>query len=545
MQHSTLLIAALSLFTCLASGFLNATTTWAADTLQFNRDVRPILSDHCFSCHGFDSKKREADLRLDTAEGAFAKREGDPAIVPGNPDASSIWKRIVSTNPDERMPPPQAHKDLNDQQREILRRWIQEGAAYEGHWAFVAPTKPAVPATAAHPVDAFLKARLNETGLAATARAEPAVLLRRLAFTLTGLPPTREEVAEFTADPSPTKYAAFVEKYLASPRYGEEQARYWLDVARYADTHGLHLDNERQMWAYRDWVIHAFNDNLPFDQFTRWQLAGDLLPEPTPEQLIATGFNRCNVTTSEGGALDDEFRYRYAVDRASTTIETWLGLTGGCAVCHDHKYDPLTTKEFYQLYAFFNQAADPPMDRNVANTDPFIQLYRPEQSAKLRELQTREAATLEALRESAAHVAYEEPTAENTPEQIVTDVLLDDQFPYGAGIRTTSRNPSVWENQDTFAPKFGIRSLYQASSYFLEDDVDFNTSPVEIPDDAAVEAWVYPDPNAPPAVIALVLKQGGEKVAHWGDPEIGNFGIGRGNKSLHLGPIPTPVAGID
>jgi hypothetical protein len=300
------------------------------DQIHFNQHIRPILSDKCFACHGFDAKKRKADLRLDLAEGAYADNDGVRAIVPGDLKKSEAWLRILSTDEDEMMPPPDSHKKITPEEREILQKWIEQGAPYQKHWSFEAPVKPAIPMatpSARNEIDAFIAQRLTATGLSLAPEADKPTLIRRVAFALTGLPPTTAEVDTFVTDASPNAYDAMVDRYLASPRFGEEMAKHWLDVARYADTHGLHLDNERQMWAYRDWVVGAFNRNLPFDQFTIEQLAGDLLPNPTRDQLVATGFNRCNVTTSEGGSIDAEYTFRYAVDRAATTAQAWMGLT--------------------------------------------------------------------------------------------------------------------------------------------------------------------------------------------------------------------------
>ena len=278
------------------------------------------------------------------------------------------------------MPPPASHKTLTDAEKALLKQWIEQGAPYQKHWAFEPIHRPAVPAIPGvtqpdrrFPRRPIAAGRADAAAAGGQGNADPP----RGARTDRSAADDQPKSTRIWRTSAPEAYEHMVDRYLASPRYGEEMARHWLDVARYADTHGLHLDNERQMWAYRDWVVKAFNDNLPFDQFTVWQVAGDLLPNPTTDQLVATGFNRCNVTTSEGGAIDAEFTYRYAVERTTTTAQAWLGLTAGCAVCHDHKYDPLTTKEFYSLYAFFNNAADPAMDGNIDTTPPFLKLPTP------------------------------------------------------------------------------------------------------------------------------------------------------------------------
>ena len=391
--------------------------------VRFNQDIRPILSDKCFACHGFDAKNRKAGRRLDTPEGAYAVSDDVQAIKPGDLSKSEAWKRIATDDEDDVMPPLDTHKKLTAEEKALIKRWVQQGAPYQKHWAFEPPVKVAPPeirnpqSAIRNPIDAFITDRLRREGLALSLEADCETLIRRVAFATTGLPPTVKEVDAFLADVSPDAYEKMVDGYMASPRYGEEMARHWLDVARYGDTHGLHLDNERQMWAYRDWVIRAFNQNLSFDQFTVWQLAGDLLPDATQEQLTATGFNRCNVTTSEGGAIAEEFTYRYAVDRTSTMAETWLGLTAGCAVCHDHKFDPISAKEFYSLYAFFQSNADPAMDGNALLTKPVLRLATPEQEKKLKELQAKAAALQKQVDEKLAAVEYTEPDPATDPAQ--------------------------------------------------------------------------------------------------------------------------------
>ncbi len=494
------------------SGILVPLVSSAGD-LQFNRDIRPILSANCFACHGFDAKKREADLRLDVPEGVFTPREGMTVIKPGDLASSELWRRILSDDPEVVMPPPSSRKTLTATEKETLKRWIEQGAAYQKHWAFEAPTTATPPEVAGsvaaqNEIDRFIFARLAAAKLAPNAEAARTTLIRRVAFTLTGLPPTMAEVAAFLADPAPTAYAAMVDRYLGSPRYGEEMARHWLDIARYADTHGLHLDNEREMWAYRDWVIAAFNRNLPFDQFTIEQLAGDLLPNPTKEQLIATGFNRCNVTTSEGGSIAEEFLYRYAVERASTTTQAWMGLTGGCAVCHDHKYDPLTTKEFYSLYAFFYSSADPAMDGNVRFTQPFLSLATPMQESELQRLKSEEQAAKQRLDQVLAAIHYVDPadSAETLPPQEIVDVWFDDLIPTAQRVSTTSRNKATWSNQggEIEIPS-GRRSLKQSGGDLYQDQFDGLAATWVIPDEAEIEVWVRTDAHEPPKSMMLQL----------------------------------------
>lgn len=381
--------------------------------LRFNRDVRPVLAETCFRCHGPGVKK--AGLRLDQREVALKPAEsGEVPIVPGKTDESEIIRRIFSEDESEVMPPPSAKKPLTLEQKNLLKQWVERGAPYEAHWSYTAPVKDAVPrldklAGAGNPIDAFIADRLQRDGLTMSPEADKETLIRRVSFALTGLPPTPREVDAFLGDLSVKAYGNMVERYLFSPRYGEEMARHWLDVARYADTHGLHLDNERQMWHYRDWVVKSFNDNQPFDRFTIEQLAGDQLPEPTPDQLVATGFNRCGVTTSEGGSIDAEWYFRNAVERASTMAETWMGMTAGCAVCHDHKFDPLSAKEFYSLYAFFYSAAGPAMDGNALLHEPTLKMPTPKQKGTLADLDVRIAEVRKELDRARQALAYRDP----------------------------------------------------------------------------------------------------------------------------------------
>jgi hypothetical protein len=358
---------------------LRAGTAFAADPIEFNRDIRPILSETCFACHGPDSAARKADLRLDRREAAVEAE----AIVPGDPEASGLVERIFSDDKTLLMPPPKSNKKLTPAQKDLFRRWVEQGAEYQPHWSFIAPKRPEPPAVqdaawVRNPIDRFVLTKLEQNHLRPAPEADRRTLARRLSLDLTGLPPDPAVVDAFVDDPAPDAYETLVDRFMDSPRWGEHRARYWLDAARYADTHGIHIDNYREMWSFRDWVINAFNRNVPFDTFTIEQLAGDLLPNRTLEQQVASGFNRCNITTSEGGAIAEEYLVLYDRDRTETTSQVWLGLTTGCAVCHDHKFDPLTQKEFYSLAAFFNNTTQAAMDGNVKDTPPIVFVPNPD-----------------------------------------------------------------------------------------------------------------------------------------------------------------------
>ena len=355
-----------------------------AGSVDFNREIRPILSDNCFACHGPDDATRKAKLRLDTKDGAFAKAG---VIVAGKAAESRLFKRISTKDPNAVMPPVAFGHKLTDKQIELIKRWIDEGAQWNEHWSFIAPKRPEVPAVTnkawvKNPIDAFVLARLEKEGLKPSPEADRATLIRRVSLDLTGLPPTPAEVDAFLADKSPDAYEKVVDRLLASPRYGEKMALHWLDLARYADTHGYHIDSHRDMWPWRDWVIKSFNDNKRFDQFTIEQLAGDLLPNATTEQKIASGFNRNHMINFEGGAIPEEYLNEYLVDRVETTATTWMGLTMGCARCHSHKFDPLSQKEFYQFYAFFNNVPEKGLDGNRGNAAPYMALPTDDQKAR-------------------------------------------------------------------------------------------------------------------------------------------------------------------
>ena len=378
---------------CLAFGPWLANAATDRTKVSFNRDIRPILSDTCFQCHGPDEAKRKSGLRLDDRASAIRPAEsGDIAIVPGKPEASALIARLLSKDADEVMPPPKLHKTIAPEQIETFKRWIAQGAEYQGHWAFAKPERPTPPSTSAQPIDAFIAARLEKEGMKLSPEADKPTLLRRATLDLTGLPPTPPEVEAFLADPAPNAFEKAVDRLLAAPRYGEKMAQQWLDFARYADSNGFQSDTSRQMWPWREWVIGAFNRNLPFDQFTIEQLAGDLLPNPTREQIVATGFNRNHRLNGEGGRIVEEWFAETVIDRVETTGLTWLALTFNCCRCHDHKYDPITQKEFYQFFAYFNSSDEngvlddfggAGVTRRGGNSRPVLALSTPGQQAQI------------------------------------------------------------------------------------------------------------------------------------------------------------------
>ncbi len=373
------------------------------EQVGFGDDVRPILSTKCFACHGPDAEQREGGFRLDEKASALGEGDsGERIIVPGDPESSEMIVRILSDDPDLVMPPEDFGKELTPQEIETLKLWIKQGAKWQKHWAYEAPVKSQLPDVrqgdwVRQPLDRFILARLEKENMKPGSRADRITLLRRVTFDLTGLPPSIEEVDNFLKDDSPNAYEKVVDRLLASPRYGEHMARYWLDAVRYGDTHGLHLDNYREMWPYRDWVIRAFNSNMPYDRFVTEQLAGDLLENPTQDQLVATGYNRCHVTTSEGGSIAEEVYVRNVVDRVVTFGTVFLGATFDCSRCHDHKFDPFTMHDFYSLFAYFNSMDGNPLDGNRKDPPPVIQVFTPEQKKQLAQYDSKLAALNQSL----------------------------------------------------------------------------------------------------------------------------------------------------
>lgn len=374
---------------CLVAVLGFVTTANADDVVQFNRDIRPLLSSKCYHCHGPDEGDREADLRLDKVEEDLAERG---VIVPGKPDESELIRRIVSDDADEVMPPPDAKMELTEEEISLLQRWVKQGGEFEGHWAFITPRDIQVPimdgreSPRRNEIDHFVQKQLKERGLTPSPEADRRTLIRRATFDLWGLPPTPEAIQEFLNDDRPDAYEHLIDRLLDSPRYGERMTLAWMDAARYGDTSVFHADGPRDMWPWRDWVLRAYNTNMPFDQFTLEQLAGDLLEQPTTDQMVATGFNRNHGTTDEGGAIDEEYRVEYIVDRVKTTSMVWLGLTMECAQCHDHKYDPISQEDYYRFFAFFNQTPEKGMQTRNGNAEPRVLVPTDVQQTKLSDL---------------------------------------------------------------------------------------------------------------------------------------------------------------
>lgn len=491
------------------------------EPVSFDKQIRPILSDRCYACHGPDEAARKGGLRLDLQEGAFGVGEsGETAIVPGDPAGSELVERINASDVTLRMPPSDAHKPLTPGEIDLLTRWIAEGASWSEHWAFVAPTRPEVPPTEGDawvrgPIDAFVLAQLKKESLVPQPEADRAILLRRVTFDLTGLPPTREEVAAFLADQSPDAYERVVDRLLESKAYAEHMTRYWLDAARYGDTHGLHLDNYREMWLYRDWVIDAFDRNLPYDRFVTEQLAGDLIPGATEDQMIATGFNRCHVTTGEGGSITEEVEMRNVVDRVFTTGTVFMGLTMDCTRCHDHKYDPLTQKDYYSFYAFFNNLDGSPLDGNVKDHAPTIAVLTDSQRAEKQAAETELAELRTRIGAEVAKIAYVEPASKEPlplpePKEFV---WIDDATPEGA------EQQGGWTFVGAPSPVFsGEKSHTRKAAGLSQHFIQNAKTPLKIAEGDVFFTYVYLDPADPPKEIMLQFNDGSwEHRAFWGE----------------------------
>src|SRR5262245_40359170 len=501
----------------------------AADKkIEFNRDVRPILADKCFACHGLDTKKVKGGLRLDLAERATQKNDdGVAAIVPGKPQESEAIRRITSSDPSKLMPPPSSKKSLSEAEKQTLKDWIAQGAEYKAHWAYVAPIKhtpPTVTQASApkNAVDQFIRARLEKEGLTPNGEADPISLLRRVTLDLTGLPPTPAEVDQFLADCGvgagfqstianqkskiDAAYEKAVARLLKSPRYGEHMARHWLDAARYGDTHGMHLDNYREMFPYRDWVIRAFNQNMPLNRFLREQIAGDLLPGTTLDQKIATGFLRCHVTTNEGGSIEEEVYVRNVFDRTDTNGLVLFGMTVGCAKCHNHPYDPVSAKEYYQLFAFFNNLDGSPLDGNIPRHAPVVSVPTPEQATQLAKLDKEIAALKQQVKDVVAKVKYD-PSLDDRPPpelEIAEYVWIDDALPAGVKAIVDNGVNVAWDFVGAPAPvKSGAKSIKLTHAGLGQVVLQDANPGLRVGKGDKLFAHVYLDPASPPKEIML------------------------------------------
>jgi hypothetical protein len=421
------LVALIAALTALTTQLQAAANT--SDSVDYGRDIRPILAENCFYCHGQDASKRKAKMRLDTFDGQRGK---SGIIIPGRPDDSELIKRIVTADNDDLMPPADSHRALKDGQKQLLRRWIAEGAPFDSHWAFATPSRPAEPAVRnaawpRNPIDRFVLAKLEAVGLPPSPEASKEALIRRLSLDLTGLPPTTEEIDAFLADSSSTAYERVVDRLLASPHYGERMALPWLDASRYADSNGFQQDGDTFQWVWRDWVVQAFNDDMPFDRFISWQIAGDLLPEATREQKLATAFNRNGLLNGEGGNIPEEQRYVLLFDRVDTTATNFLGLTMACAQCHDHKYDPITQRDYYAMLSAFNNVPENGtagrITQKIRSADPLLDMASEEQKKRKEEISHQISAAREALKQAQAD--WEEHAAgdDGIGDQAVLDVL--------------------------------------------------------------------------------------------------------------------------
>ena len=478
-----------------------------AGSVSFSRDIRPILANNCFTCHGPDERKRETKFHFDTKEGAFAK---DGVIVPGNAAKSLLIWRVTHEDPLERMPPPDSGHSLTDKQIALLRQWIEQGAAWDSHWAYTPPVRPELPAVGRtdwvrNPIDRFILARLEREGLKPSPEADKETLLRRVSYDLTGLPPSPAEVDAFLADRAPDAYERRVDALLRSPRYGERMAIPWLDAARYADTHGYHIDSHRAMWPWRDWVISAFNRNLPFDQFAIEQLAGDLLTNPTREQQIASGFNRNHMINFEGGAIADEYQVEYVVDRVEATATTFLGLTMGCARCHSHKFDPISHKEFYQFFAFFNNVPELGLDGRVGNANPILLLPNAAEESRLEELDAAIEARELALADSIvlpSQLAWERTIADTSSPSLLQGLTahyeLDGNFSDMSGRQQHGRT-LVGD------PTFDAGQMGRAVSFDGDTEVSFgNAGSFDREDGFSLAVWLKGRGNQPISVLQKV-----------------------------------------
>ena len=538
--------------TSLLAFALLLTMAWhapAAERLHFDRDIRPILSDKCYACHGPDPAQRQAELRLDTKEGAFSAPSGYPIIVPGEPENSELVARITHADVEQRMPPQSSNRQPTQEQIDTLIRWIAEGAEWEEHWVYDLPERVEPPTVkdstwVRNPIDRFILGRLEAEGLEPAAEADKRTLIRRLNFDLTGLPPKPAEMEQFLRDERPDAYQELVNRLLSAPQYGERMAMYWLDLVRYADTSGYHADESVSVWPYRDYVIRAFNDNMPFDRFTLENLAGDLLPNATREQKVASGYNRLNQTTSEGGAQAKEYLAIYAADRVRTTASVWLGATLGCAQCHDHKFDPYTARDFYSFAAFFADVEGPGVYGGGSKWAPVVMLPTPAQQTALQEIDDELAKLRKVFEASSPALEAEQARWEAEILSLLPSTEPADFAWVNDAQDNGGRTDGVWEfvgkheapvfskllsRRQTAKPEQTIQHSFRgANRKFTLDEED------------RLFAYVWLDPGAPPETLMLQWNDGNwEHRAFWGADKITFGGIGKDTPAHKpMGPLP-------
>ena len=499
--------------------------------VEFNKDIRPILADACFHCHGPDPGTRKAGLRLDTEAGFFTAKKGEePTVIKGKPDASSLYQRLLSTDEDEIMPPPESHKELKPAQIAMIKTWIEQGAPWQPHWSLIPPQKPAVPAVKDEswvktPIDRFVLASLDKAGLKPAPEADAHTLVRRISLDLTGLPPAPELLKKYAASEKLTdaQISQLIDELMKSPAYGEHRARYWLDAARYGDTHGLHFDNYREMWPYRDWVVKAFNRNQPFDQFTVEQIAGDLLPNRTDDQLVATGFQRCNITTNEGGTIDEENLANYAADRVQTLGWVYFGLTTNCSQCHDHKFDPISQRDYYSMAAFFRNTTQQAKDGNIKDgRGPVLVIPSEQDKPRWEKLPTEiaEATKQRDERKKAAGKDFNAWLASAKPEHLDQDVPtkgLQVHLPLNEGVGndvanvcgTPAKAKALGQISWTPGGKLGPAPVIKPGSTFeVSDAGDF-----ELNQKFSYGAWIKAGRNG---VFGAIMARMDEKNAYRG-----------------------------
>ncbi|MYC76111.1 DUF1553 domain-containing protein [Candidatus Poribacteria bacterium] len=521
-----------------------------AEKLQFDRDVLPILSDKCFACHGPDPAVRQANLRLDTKEGAFSAPSGYPIIVPGEPENSELVLRITHENIDQRMPPQISNRQPTQEDIDTLIQWIAEGAEWEDHWVYSLPERvepPTVENTTwvRNSIDAFILGRLEAEGLTPSTEADKRTLIRRLSFDLTGLLPTPAEVDQFLRDENPNAYESLVNRLLSKPQYGERMAMYWLDLVRYADTSGYHADENVSIWPYRDYVIKAFNDNMPFDQFTIENLAGDLLPSPTPAQKVAAGYNRLNQTTSEGGAQAKEYLAIYAADRVRTTASVWLGATLGCAQCHDHKFDPYTAKDFYSFAAFFADVEGPGVYPGRSKWEPIVMLPTSAQKSGLQDIEEELAQLERVFKASSPGLAAEQMEWENEVLSLLDSIESTDFAWIDDAQVNGGRTEGTWEfvgkdEAPVFSKLYSRKQTAEAGKTVQHAFRGANRN-FTVAEGDRFFAYVWLDPESPPETVMLQWNDGTwDHRAFWGEDKI-NLGEIGSDTPAHkpMGSLPT------